>query len=198
MPRRSGRRGGGAKADGGAAAAPASELVRVDGIKGRLATLCTHEVALDVELSELQTVESRSAAMKRVKTKRDAVRAEIETVECELDAAVNAPVSGGRDPTEWLPDELMLMIMMMLPFTTLWSGACERVCQRWAQLMESASIELAQLDCMLNVHLTQLDIQLGLVSAESGQPPLHSVNTLRQLRSMCSSGSGSTITLPSL
>jgi WD40 repeat protein len=49
-------------------------------------------------------------------------------------------VSGERDPTEWLPDELMLMIMLMLPIATLWSGACERECQRWARLMESASI----------------------------------------------------------
>jgi hypothetical protein len=56
MPRQSVRRGG-VRADVAAAAAPAaapaSELERVDGVKGRLATLCTHEVELGVELSEL-------------------------------------------------------------------------------------------------------------------------------------------------
>jgi len=91
-------------------------------------------------VSELQSAKKRSADMKRVETKRDAVRAEIDTVESELDAAVNAPVSGGRDPTEWLPDKLMLMVLERLSFATLWSGACERVCQRWARLMASVSI----------------------------------------------------------
>jgi WD40 repeat protein len=75
-----------------------------------------------------------------VKAKRDAVLAEIKAAESELDAAVNAPLTGGRDPTESLPDELILMIMLMLPFATLWSGACERVCRRWERLMESAPI----------------------------------------------------------
>jgi hypothetical protein len=41
-------------ADSGAAAdAPISKLERVDGIKGRLATLRTHEDELDAELREL-------------------------------------------------------------------------------------------------------------------------------------------------
>jgi WD40 repeat protein len=139
-----------------AAAAPASKLERVDGVKGRLATLCTHEVELGVELSELDvqhaiklreleaarlTLEiAHKEAVERVTAKREAVREEIETVKGKLDAAVNAPVSGGRDPTEWLPDELMLMVLERLSFATLWSGASERVCQRWARLMESASI----------------------------------------------------------
>jgi WD40 repeat protein len=142
--------------DATAAAAHISPAVRVEGIKGRLATLCTHEVELGVELSELDvqhaiklgeleaarlTLEAaHKEAVERVKAKREAVRAEIETVERELDVVVHAPVSGGRDPTEWLPDELMLMVLERLPFATLWSGACERVCQRWARLMESASI----------------------------------------------------------
>jgi hypothetical protein len=75
-----------------------------------------------------------------VTAKREAVCVEIKATESELDAAVNAPVCGGRDPTEWLPDELMLMVLERVQFATLWSGVCERVCQRWAQLMESASI----------------------------------------------------------
>lgn len=53
--------------------------------------------------------------------------AEIKETENELDALVNAPLSGGRDPTEWLPDELIVMIMVMLHGKELWSGVCERV-----------------------------------------------------------------------
>jgi hypothetical protein len=92
-----------------------------------------------VELSELQTAKKR-LAMKRVKAKREAVRAEIKAAQSELDAAGNAPVSGGRDPTEWLPDELMLMVLERVPFATMWSGACEGVCQMWARLTESVRL----------------------------------------------------------
>jgi hypothetical protein len=144
MPRRSGRRRGaaGVDADVGHVAAVASasatedsacsDAERIDGCKAQLATLFSHEAELDVEPSELESAGA--------KAKREAVRAEIKVAESELDAAVSAPVSGGRDPTESLPDELIVMIMLMLPFATLWSGACKRVCRRWNQLMESAPI----------------------------------------------------------
>jgi WD40 repeat protein len=69
------------------------------------------------------------------------VHTELSLLERELDALVNAPVSGGRDPTEWLPDELIVMIMLMLSLDALWGGVCQRVCQRWARLMESAPIK---------------------------------------------------------
>jgi len=62
-------------------------------------------------------------------------------VERELSALVNAPVSGGRDPFEWLPDELIVMIVLMLPFEVLWSGVCEHVCERWARVVESAPVK---------------------------------------------------------
>jgi WD40 repeat protein len=75
-----------------------------------------------------------------VTAKREAVRAEIKAADSELDVAFNAPVSGGHDPTKSLPDQLIVMIMLMLPFGTLWSGACKRVCRRWKRLMESAPI----------------------------------------------------------
>jgi hypothetical protein len=90
----------------------------VDAIKARLAELCAQKTK--------KPTKAESAVI--AKTRR------------ELDAAVNAPVSGGRDPTESLPDELILMIMLMLPFATLWSGVCERVCRRWERLMKSGPI----------------------------------------------------------
>jgi hypothetical protein len=129
-----------AEGSGAAAAAPTREnnAKRVKRIKGRLAKLCAQEAALDVVLCEKHAAKNKSA--KRIKMKRKAVRAHIKAAESKLDTAVNAPVSGGRDPTEWLPDELLLMIFERLLFASLWSSACERVCLRWARLMESASI----------------------------------------------------------
>ena len=83
----------------------------------------------------------RDAVVKRVTAEREAVCAEMASAESELDALVCAPVSGGRDPFEWLPDELLVMIMLMLPCEVLWSGVCERVCLRWTRLMESAPVK---------------------------------------------------------
>jgi WD40 repeat protein len=148
MPRRSGRRtvGGGAVArsadvEGGDAAAAAAnvaaasaldghtpECAEVDGVKGRLSELRTRE-------GELQSTIDRLVA------ERDAVRAEVASVESKLDTLVNVPVSRGRDPFEWLPDELLVMVLVMLSGATLCSGACERVCQRWARLMESSPVK---------------------------------------------------------
>ena len=138
----------GAAVDGGtdvtaaAAAAAASdvdghtpEAAEVDGVKARLSELHTRECELDGELSEALAV------VERVRAKRDAVRAEVASAESKLDALVNASVSGGRDPFEWLPDELLAMVLVMLSGATLWSGACERVCQRWARLMESSPVK---------------------------------------------------------
>ena len=45
----------------------------------------------------------------------------------DLDAPVDAPLSGGRDPTLWLADELMEMIFLILPFEVLW-GWSVRAC----------------------------------------------------------------------
>jgi hypothetical protein len=93
------------------------------------------------KMRELQAgVESTDAAVKRVAAMCEAVRAEIKAVEIELDAAVNAPVIGGQDPTEWLPDELLLMVLERVPFAMLWRGVCKRVCRRWDRLMKSAAI----------------------------------------------------------
>ena len=85
-------------------------------------------------------VQQCDAVIEQAEAEREAVRAKVAVVESLLNEAVNAPVSGGRDPTAELPDELMLLVLELLPFETLLSGACEHVCQRWARLMESSSI----------------------------------------------------------
>jgi hypothetical protein len=123
---------------------------QVDGVKTHLTTLHVRDAELlavietanavhDAEIERARAV--RDAAVERATAEREAVRAEMASAERELKALVNAPVSGGRDPFEWLPDELTVMIMLMLPFEVLWSGECERVCLRWARLMESAPVK---------------------------------------------------------
>jgi hypothetical protein len=137
--------------DSAAAAVPAPDfqLERVSQIKERLTTLRSWEAELDVKLSDLDVQHAiklrelqaaHMEAVEMVMAKREAVQAEIEAAESDLEEAVNAPVSGDRDPTEWLPDEVMLMVLERLPFATLWGGVCEQVCRRWARLMESAAI----------------------------------------------------------
>ena len=69
---------------------------------------------------------------------------EIASVKDELDALVNAPVSGGRDPTSWLPDELIEMIFLMLRFEPGWSrgvecvGACAN--GTWRRIVRESSL----------------------------------------------------------
>lgn len=53
---------------------------------------------------------------------------------------LDVPVSSAICFTEWLPDELLVMIFLKLPAETLWSGECEQVCRRWKELMKSAAI----------------------------------------------------------
>ena len=96
------------------------EAEQVHGVKTRLAQLCTRDDELTAE--------------------RDAVRAEMVSAKDKLDTLVNAPVRGGRDPTLWLPDELMVMIFVVVPFEVLWSGECERVCQRWRRIVREGSL----------------------------------------------------------
>ena len=104
------------------------EAEQVDGVKARLAQLCTRDGEL-------------TAVIEKVTAEREAVRAEMASVKDELDTLVNAPVSGGRDPTLSLPDELMVMIFLNVPFEVLWDGVCERVCQRWRRIvMESTQV----------------------------------------------------------
>ena len=112
----------------------------------------THTLSLSLSLSRSQgdaavdgatalTTAERDTVDQRAIAEREVVRAEIASAERELDVLINAPVSGGRDPFEWLPDELVVMIMLRLPFNMLWHRVCENVCQRWARLMESALVK---------------------------------------------------------
>jgi hypothetical protein len=131
------------------------EAGEADRVKAHLSRLHSHDKE-QIEVMRCAAAEW-SAAVDRATAERDTVnqratgerelaRAEIASAERELDALISAPVSGGRDPFEWLPDELIVMIMLMLPFEVLWRGVCNSVCQRWARLMESAPVKWRKRD----------------------------------------------------
>jgi hypothetical protein len=77
-----------------------------------LAVIETANAVHDAEVERARAV--RDAAIERATAERDTMRAEMASAESKLDTLVSAPVSGGRDPFEWLPDELIVMIVLML------------------------------------------------------------------------------------
>jgi WD40 repeat protein len=86
-------------------------------------------------------VEALREAEEKMASEREGVETEMAKVESELEAAVAAPASGGQDPTSWLPDELLILILLLLPFETLWRGQYTGVCRRWRTLGESGPVQ---------------------------------------------------------
>jgi hypothetical protein len=95
---------------------------------------------LDKVVLRSQGSQQRSVRMEMA-SEREGVEAEMAKVESELEAAVAAPASGGRDPTSWLPDELLIVILLLVPSETLWKGQCTAVCRRWRTLGESGPVQ---------------------------------------------------------
>jgi hypothetical protein len=61
-----------------------------------------------------ETAGELQEAVRHLTAERETVRAEMALIENELDALINAPVSGGRDPFEWLSDECPTWSVTML------------------------------------------------------------------------------------
>lgn len=97
---------------------------RVDAIKERLAELLIRESE-----QRRQIAESEACLATVVQ--------EIEVAEAELEAAITAPVAGEEDPTLWLPDELVLAILLRVVYI----GACASVCRRWNALCQSTEVK---------------------------------------------------------
>jgi hypothetical protein len=76
--------------------------------------------------------------VERLRAESAVVRADVASAEGDLNALISAR---DRNPFELLPDEIMLMIFESLHPATLCSGACERVCQRWARLMSDERVK---------------------------------------------------------
>jgi hypothetical protein len=125
-----------------------AEYHHVDKLKMELARLASRVEALREaeENLNLDKVVLRSRSQQRsvrmkMASEREGVEAEVAEVEGELEAAVAAPANDGRDPTSWLPDELLIVILLLLPSETLWKGQCTAVCRRWRTLGESGPVQ---------------------------------------------------------
>jgi hypothetical protein len=64
----------------------------------------------DAVVNERDALAEYEAVMLPARWEREQVLAKMALAESELDALVSAPVSGDRDPFEWLPDELIMII----------------------------------------------------------------------------------------
>eukprot|EP00035_Acanthoeca_spectabilis_P039651 m.64006 g.64006 ORF g.64006 m.64006 type:complete len:494 (+) comp9692_c0_seq2:526-2007(+) len=69
------------------------------------------------------------------------LKAQIAKIEVDREVVVVEPVSNGRDPTLWLPDELLLLVLLSAPFEAVWTGVCGRVCRRWRALCTARSVK---------------------------------------------------------
>jgi hypothetical protein len=86
---------------------------RVDARKAQIVQLR----ARDAEITERIECDHRE---------RGEVRAALAEAEAELEVEVNAPVANGVDPTEWLPEELLMAILIQV----VTAGVCGLVCRR--------------------------------------------------------------------
>jgi outer membrane protein assembly factor BamB len=89
--------------------------------------------------SKLTQLRARDAVLteriERDLREREEVREALSETEAELETVVQAPVAGGVDPTETLPDELLWMILVGV----LVGGTCGRVCRRWHAVCAGAT-----------------------------------------------------------
>jgi WD40 repeat protein len=129
--RRKAQRGGmGSKKKGGdviasspsVAGTPAS--LRIDVLKARITQLRTREMELtkQIERDHREQAEVRDA---------------LAEVEAELEVEVLAPVANGVDPTEWLPEELLMAILIQV----VTEGICGLVCRRWYAACQGGRIQ---------------------------------------------------------
>jgi WD40 repeat protein len=123
-----------------------AEYRHVDQLKEKLEQLREKLAQLAARAEALREAEEKMASEREgVEAEMAAVESELEAevaaVESELEAAVAAPASGGRDPTTWLPDELLIAVLLLVPFASLWTGRCARVCRRWRAVVESAPVK---------------------------------------------------------
>jgi hypothetical protein len=107
---------------------PTQAFLQVEATRARLALLQTRVAA----------VREMQAALEIERTNLDAT---IDSVEHLLETQVAAPLKNGCDPTEWLPDELIIEILLRVPTEALWRGTCHLVCRRWMALAETRLIK---------------------------------------------------------
>jgi WD40 repeat protein len=104
------------------AGTPASH--RVDALTARVA----HLRARNTELTERIERDHREQAE---------VRVALAEAEAELEVEVLTPVANGVDPTEWLPEELLMAILIQV----VTEGVCGLVCRRWYTVCQDGRVK---------------------------------------------------------
>jgi hypothetical protein len=103
----------------------------VTAIKTRIAELNRRDA------EALDQIERGREQIQRAQRVRDEVAVEMTQATAELDALVEAPVSSGEDPTTWVPDELLILILLHVG----WMRGCEAVCRRWRGLCQDVAVK---------------------------------------------------------
>jgi hypothetical protein len=113
-------------------ATPAS--LRLDGLKVRIAQLRADDTKLteDIERGRREQDEL-TERIERDRRAQAEVRGALAEAETEL---VNAPVPNDVDPTEKLPDELLMAILIQV----VTEGVCGLVCRRWHAVCQDRMI----------------------------------------------------------
>jgi WD40 repeat protein len=127
MPEKRRKGGKGSKKKGGDVTASSSSVsatpasLRLDALKVRVAQLR----ARGTELTE---------RIERDRREQAEVREALAEAETEL---VLAPVPNGTDPTAWLPEELLMAILIQV----VTEGVCGLVCRRWYAVCQGARVK---------------------------------------------------------
>lgn len=84
----------------------------------------------------LKTLKARDAELVESRDRIERERAELAKVigqtEAELEVAVAAPLPDGEDPKLWLPDEMLIMVLLHVDFVE-GLHVCNVVCWRCAK-----------------------------------------------------------------
>lgn len=108
----------------------AAAEARVESIKAELRRLAASDAA-----AHLRIVEAQAELDRRIQERAE-VGAAIARAGAELDLAIVAPVVGGEDPTLWLPDELLVAILIKVDAVP----TCTAVCRRWRALCREPAL----------------------------------------------------------
>ena len=92
------------------------------------------------KLAQLHTRDHQASEMiERGQRLKAEVAIKIEAAEAELASAVSASVEGNVDPTGWLPNELMILILLHLVYSF---DDCRSVCKRWHRLCRDRQMKV--------------------------------------------------------
>jgi hypothetical protein len=132
--RQLGKRGAKECVGGAAATVVPSETpaqAGITAIKTRIAELHARDAEARTQ------IERGEEQIQREQRVRDEVAVEMKQAKAELDALVAVPIPSGEDPTAWLPDELLTLILLQVG----WRGGCEAVCRRWRGLCQDVAVK---------------------------------------------------------